>query len=105
MHKEFFAAADTGRLALLERFRPTDIDVLDDEGASAMMHAVQVNDLLVVKQLLQWGANPTSRRRDGISMLHIAAWKDNRYALAGPVESSKPSTTTAAAAAAARRSP
>lgn len=73
-----FEAAANGQVADIQTYlsRTTDakvVDVLDENGASALHHAAKMNRVQVIDFVLKAGANVDVFSKDGLTPLHMAA--------------------------------
>lgn len=73
-----FEAAASGQVADIQTYlsmttEAEKVDVLDQNGASALHHAAKMNRVRVIDFMLKAGANVDVYSKDGLTPLHVAA--------------------------------
>lgn len=72
-----FDAAANGKMADIQTYLSTttedNLDILDQNGASALHHAARMNRVQVIDFMLKAGASVDVYSKDGLTPLHVAA--------------------------------
>lgn len=74
----FFAAGEKERLQMLIN-KGADINYLNDKGETALMQAAKMNSLWKTENLINAGADPFIKDRNGKTAFDLATEKDNTY--------------------------